>query len=1005
MKRTTFLRGGSALTLVMAMTAGALAAGAAHAQTRPGDQGPVEVEEIIVTGSFIRGTPEDASLPVDVIGVEDLQKQGSPSTVEMLKALPVSNGVLGDTNQFDARAQGSEGSGSVNLRGLGSQRTLVLLNGRRLAINPLAAAGAGIVDTNIIPGAAIGRIEVLKDGAAATYGSDAIAGVVNFITKKNFNGLEAGADYRFIDGSKGDYGLNVTYGKVWDNANMLAAIGWQHRSKLSVADRDWANRPYLTNPEAGWSAAGNPSTFIPAAASTTGFRDPSCSALGGFAGFSGLTPVCYWHYSPFDNLVEKQDAIQAYGEVNADLSAKTKFHMEALYSHTDVPDWNTSPSYAALAVPTAEVAAAPSLAGRYYVPANNPGLIAFMAANPTITTTSLVTGTQTTVPSTILAGGAINAANRPYGLGGNPAFGYGPSIGARAYDAYRVSGDLSGEFDNGIGWDLALTYSQEVGIRTGYDTLVNRFELALRGLGGPRCDTDAATPGIQGVPGAGGCLFYNPFANAIPGNAITGVANPGYNAGLANSEEVTRWFFQKLTTKQASRLFVGEAILNGKTNITLPGGDIAWAAGVQYRRTYFKSDYNDISNALINPCVNTPDYGVTNCTGSVRNGPFMFLGVNTPADKQSDVMAGFGELSVPITETVQMQLAARYEDYGGPTGSTFNPKAAIRWQATPWMAFRASAGSTFRGPPDPQLVTSSITSLQSILGVFRAVDIYGNPNLQPEKADTYNAGVLFKAGNFKASIDYFRFDFKKPIVAEPVAGMVAALYPNGTSLPNNCGQAAYAALEARFTFNTNCSTISSLARLKTYYVNGPSIRNSGFDFSADYRFEGVMGGDVTIGANATYIQEYKISAQTVEGVVVSPAFDAVGKLNYQTIAVPIPEWKGDFYAEWTMGPHNLRATIHYIDSYADQRTAPFAAGAYKDSTGAPVQVTAGKKIDKQILTDLAYRVFLPWDTTVTAAITNLFDEDPSYARLDLGYDPFTGDPLGRTYKLGIKKRF
>jgi iron complex outermembrane receptor protein len=1002
MKRTTFLRGGSALTLVMIMAAGG--GSAAHAQSKPlgGNDGPTQVEEIIVTGSFIRGTPEDASLPVDVIGVEDLQKQGSPSTVEMLKALPVSNGVLGDTNQFDSRAQGSEGSGSVNLRGLGSQRTLVLLNGRRMAINPLAAAGAGIVDTNIIPAAAIGRIEVLKDGAAATYGSDAIAGVVNFITRKNFNGLEAGADYRFIDGSKGDYGLNVTYGKVWDNANILASVGWQHRSKLGVADRDWANKPYLENPEAGWSAAGNPSTFIPLAATTTAFRDPSCTTLGGFAGFSGLTPVCYWHYTPFDNLVEKQDAIQMYGEVNADLSAKTKFHMEALYSHTDVPDWNTSPSYAALAVPTAEVAVVP---GSYYVPANNPGLIAFMAANPTIAANLRATGAPTTVPSTVLAGGAINAANRPFGLGGNPAFGYGPSIGARSYDAYRVSGDLSGEFDNGIGWDIALTYSQEVGIRTGYDTLVNRYQLALRGLGGPRCDTDAATPGIQGTPGVGGCLFYNPFANAIPGNAITGQPNAGYNAALANSEEVTRWFFQKLTTKQASRLFVGEAVLNGKTNITLPGGDIAWAAGVQYRRTYFKSDYNDISNALINPCVNTPDYGVTNCTGSVRNGPFMFLGVNTPADKQSDVMAGFGELSVPIAESVQLQLAARYEDYGGATGSTFNPKAAIRWQATSWLAFRASAGSTFRGPPDPQLVTSSITSLQSILGVFRAVDIYGSPDLAPEKADTYNAGALFKAGNFRGSIDYFRFDFDKPIVAEPVAGMTSALYPNGATGPNNCGNPTYAALQARFTFTTSCNTISSLARLKTYYVNGPSIRNSGFDFSADYRFEGVLGGDVTIGGNATYIQEYKVAAQSVEGVVVTPAFDAVGQLNYQTIGVPIRQWKGDAYVEWTMGPHNLRMTVHYIDSYSDQRTAPFAAGAYKDSTGAPVQVSAGKKIDKQILTDLAYRVFLPWDTTLTAAITNIFDEDPSYARLDLGYDPFTGDPLGRTYKLGVKKKF
>jgi iron complex outermembrane receptor protein len=185
-----------------------------------------------------------------VIGAEELQKRGSPSTVELLKALSVSSGVLGDTNQFDSRAQGSEGSGSVNLRGLGSQRTLVLLNGRRLAINPLAAAGAGIVDTNIIPAAAIGRLEVLKDGAAATYGSDAIAGVVNFITKKNFEGLEAGADYRIIDGSKGDYGLNVTWGKTWENGNVLASVGWQHRSKLG-----W---PTATGPTSPISATRRP---------------------------------------------------------------------------------------------------------------------------------------------------------------------------------------------------------------------------------------------------------------------------------------------------------------------------------------------------------------------------------------------------------------------------------------------------------------------------------------------------------------------------------------------------------------------------------------------------------------------------------------------------------------------------------------------------------------------------------------------------------------------------
>lgn len=959
----------------------------------------------MVTGSFIRGTPEDAALPVDVIGAEELQKRGSPSTVELIKSLSVSAGVLGDTNQFDSRAQGSEGSGSVNLRGLGSQRTLVLLNGRRLAINPLASAGAGIVDTNIIPSAAIGRIEVLKDGAAATYGSDAIAGVVNFITKRNVDGLELGADYRAIDGSDGDYGLNLTYGKKWDHGDMLVSVGWQHRSKLSVAERDWASRPYLSNPEAGWSAAGSPSTFIPAASSTNALRDPACAGLGGYPGFSGLTPVCYWHYTPFDNLVEKSDAVQIYGEINAQLSETTRFHVEALYAHTDVPDWNTSPSYAALAVPTSEVAAAPSLIGRYFVPATNPGLLNFMATNPTVTLTNLGTGAQTTVPGTVFAFGAINAANRPFGIGGNPAFGYGPSIGSRSFDAYRVSADLKGEFGNGIGWEAAVTYSQEVGIRTGYDTLVNRYALALQGLGGPNCDSNPSLAGVQGTPGVGGCMYFNPFASALPSNAITGAANPAYVSSLANSKALVDWFFKKLSTKQTSRLFVAEAVLNGKTAITLPGGDIAWAAGMQYRRSYFTSTFNDISNALINPCVNTPDFGVTNCTGSARNGPFMFLGVNTPADNQSDVVAGFGELSLPITQTVQAQLAARYEDYGGAVGSTFNPKASIRWQALSWMAVRASAGSTFRGPPDPLTTTTSVTSLQGILGVFRAVDIFGNPDLKPEKANTYNAGLLFKAGAFKASIDYFRFDFKNPIVAEPVAGITNAIYPNGVSGTNNCGNSAYAALQARFTFNGACGSPANIARLKTFYINGAPVENSGFDFSADYSFAGVLGGDLAVGGAATYVQKYEVGATSVEGVVVEKAFDAVGLLNYQTTVVPIPQWKGDVFAEWSRGIHNLRLTVHYIGKYTDQRTAPFATGAYKDSTGAAVTVSNGKTIDAQVLTDLAWRVQLPRAMTATVAVTNLFDQDPSYARLDLGYDPFTGDPLGRTYKFSLRKTF
>ena len=945
-----------------------------------------KIEEIVVTGSFIRGTVTDAALPVSVLSAEQLKREGSPTVLELMKALPASNGVLGETNQFDSRAQGSEGSGSVNLRGLGSPRTLVLMNGRRMPINPLGQAGAGIVDTNIIPAAAIGRIEVLKDGAAATYGSDAIAGVVNFITKKNFEGFEVGGAYKHVADSDGDYNMNFTYGWVGDRANVLIAGGWDHRSVLSVKDRDWADKTYLENPDGGWSGGGNPGIYAPLS-SAAGLplaggltRDAGCAGAGGFAGFSGTSPRCYFHFVPFDNIVEKEDRFQIYGEINVDLSDKTKLHIEALYAHTDVPNWQTSPSYLTLASPTVEAQPAGTTAGRYIAPATNPGLIAYFGS----------------IGQAVPSGGVQLFAGtwRPFGTGGNPLFDYGPSTGTRGYEAVRVSGSLTGEFSNGIGWETAMTYGSETGRRSGYDSLVNRLELALRGLGGPSCDIAANTPG------ANGCMWYNPFSNAIKSDALTGAANPNYNAAVANSPELAKWFFQKSSTLQTASTFVLDGVLNGKLNISLPGGQIGWAAGGQYRRNFFTADYSALSNALTTPCVNTLDYGVTNCTGAVRNGPYVFLGVATPQDLTSDVFAGFGELSLPITEKLQAQLAARYEDYGGEVGSTFNPKLSVRYEASEWLTVRASAGSTFRGPPDTQLANNNVTTLQQITGSFRAVDIGGNGSLEPEKAKTYNVGAIFNIAGIRASIDYWQFDFENPIVAEPVSGLVNAVFPTGA--PANCSSP----LAARFTFNNLGCAGANIVRLQTYYDNGAEVKTSGIDMAADYKWNEIFrGGDLSVGGSVTITNEYKIGATYIGSSLASPAFDAVGYLNYQTTAVPIPKWKGEAHVEYSVGSHNIRYVIRYIDAYEDQRTAPFLAGYARDTSGNAVTVAAGKTIDAQIIQDINYRVFLPWETTLTASVANIFNEDPSFARLDLSYDPFTGNPLGRVFKLGMTKKF
>jgi iron complex outermembrane receptor protein len=133
---------------------------------------------------------------------------------------------------------------------------------------------------------------------------------------------------------------------------------------------------------------------------------------------------------------------------------------------------------------------------------------------------------------------------------------------------------------------------------------------------------------------------------------------------------------------------------------------------------------------------------------------------------------------------------------------------------------------------------------------------------------------------------------------------------------------------------------------------------------------------------------------------VEKAFDAAGFLNYQLTATSLPKLKGSMFAEYNRGPHNFRWTVNYIDSYIDQRAAIFAPNPVNGAIN-----PNGAKIDDSWLHEIDYRVLLPWEVTVNLSIDNVFDTEPSFARLDLNYDPFTGNALGRTYKLGVKKRF
>ena len=977
--RLHYLCGASAAVLTLALIVSPV-----QAQEKPST-----VEEVVVTGSFIAGTAKDTAIPVAVIGQEEIERRGSPSVLDLIKTLPISGPVLGDSNQFSTAAQGRSGGGTINIRGLGAQRTLVLMNGRRFA--------GYTADTNLLPVAAIGRVEILKDGAAATYGSDAIAGVANFITRKNLSGFEAQADYRYVPGSKGDYTGSVLYGWVGDTSNLLLSVGYQHRSELSNTDRSFTKTPYLTNPS-GYSVLGNPGAFTikggPTGTTTVGFAvDANCTQVGGFAGFTGATPACYFTYIPFDNLVEEEDRYQLFGEFNADVGSTSKFHVEALYTQTSIPGIRFSPGYPPTSGPNG-----PGSVNVYSVPSSNPGFNTFLTQ----------TGNGALVGS---ATGALATLFRPFGNGGNNSTGgLGGQKGSRKYEEFRVSGDLKGDTGlMGIGYDVGLTYIRELADQQTTDILIDRLQRAMNGLGGINC--------TGSTPGANGCQYFNPFSNAYPGNPAKGLTNPGFTAANANSPDLVASLFDRQRFNSEQNTFVVDAVLNGKLPITLGGGDVGWAAGAQYRRL----DYNQrigskFYDANVTPC---PVAGTTNCT--FRTGPYIFLGQNIPLALEQHVYALFGELNIPVTEAINAQLSARYEDYGGSTGSTFNPQARAKWQIMDALALRGSVGTSFRGPTAQNVAPTGTTGLSGITAAgnnFKSVDFFGNPNTSPEKAFTYSVGAIAQTGNLTATIDYWHYRVKDQITTVPaniVATSVAGV-GNG-SQPVNCASA----LRSLITFNngnscTQGATVGNdIARIRSDTTNGPTINTDGVDVDVSYRFDSLMGGSLDLGANVSYVLHFKQAAFLFGGISVSPAYDAVGFTNYDRLPGTIPDWRGQFYGDYTRGEHNLRWTINYVDGATDNRgpttvqTGPSTncnvANARAGIATNCQLTTFGLRVHSFISHDLTYRWAMASDLTLSASVLNVFDEDPSGARLELSYDPFVGNPLGRSIKVGIKKKF
>jgi outer membrane receptor protein involved in Fe transport len=449
-----------------------LAAGGAWAQEAETDDSDRTLERVVVTGSFIKRDVTDqfdSANPIDNLGQEAFTDTGILSNAELARTLTYNTG---SENQADALTQGQNvGTANVNLRGLGVGSTLVLVNGQRQTVSgAVTNRGDTFVDlTTLLPQIMIGNIEVVKDGAAALYGSDAVAGVVNFKTRNDFEGVEL--RYNYQQTGRGDdhdtQNFQALFGTQGDRSSLVAALSYTETSELVLPDRP-------NFPTATVSSFGNPGSFlllgpsptIPTATPGAFNADPECGGPNNPEGIN-TGSLCLFDFGQNYSLVADQEIFQIYAVASQMLTEDDELTFEVGYTSADYVN-GYSTSFPNLNFPV--------------VAADHPG-------NP--------------YDVDVLWRGRV-VGNNGLTPGDNRA------LGTFGDDTYRASLGLTGDLFS-TGWDYAthFTFSRDDRYQQVPDQIGQNLNLALAGLGGPDCDL------INGTPGVGDCQYYNPFGSSL----------------------------------------------------------------------------------------------------------------------------------------------------------------------------------------------------------------------------------------------------------------------------------------------------------------------------------------------------------------------------------------------------------------------------------------------------------------------------------------------------------
>ena len=493
---------------------------------------------VIATGTLIRRKAQaDRASPVLSIGEVEIGSTGAKSIADLTQTLTINTGAENNPDAFTQNA--TTGTSNINLRGLGVQSTLVLLNGRRQVLSAATNNGGfQFVDTaSLVPLIAVENLEILKDGASATYGSDAVAGVANFQTVQNFEGVRVNGQYQFVDGtgSSDEILLQGLVGKNFDRGNISAAVSYTDRSPLTTAEKR------LSRPEDDTSALGNPGAFVPLGGPVpAGFPliDPGCADAGGFPnvlapgaalGIPFDVGTCGFDFGSFFNLVAEEERLTALVQADFDITDSIRWDGEFTYADNEAIRGN-SPSF-------------PFLVGGV-VPADHPN--------------SIFAG-----PLGALAPGGSIFLGRAFGNGAEVS----PNL--TESETWRFSTGLEGDFSNDYNWRLSFTQGENNHVVNTEDTLVDAFRCALDGF------RDAATCGGFGIAAGN---FFNPFSSSF--------------SSAPNSAEVEDAIIGTAVRDLTSELTVIDAVVSGEL-----GGGFAAAIGVQYRQEDFDAEFDANSNA------------------------------------------------------------------------------------------------------------------------------------------------------------------------------------------------------------------------------------------------------------------------------------------------------------------------------------------------------------------------------------------------------------------------